>query len=307
MTDPDFALGLGLIVVSASALLLAAVWPRIVPDNTARRIRRLAWEEGEAERASPADMVPRLPVRLRAQLEGLLRRWRLGSDELAHKLRMAGYRQRKAPLVFFAAKLGTPLIVLPFALAYLEAATGASTASNLVLAASLAGLSFWLPEVLLANLVQRRQARIEQGWPDTLDLLHMCMSAGMSLEAALAKVTREIRRTAPDIAAELTLTISELTYLQDRRKALENLGERTGIRAVREVVAALIQSQRFGAALGDTLRLLAKENRAQRLAEAEKKAATLAPKLTVPMIVFFLPALFVVIATPAAIELLDLP
>ena len=172
----------------------------------------------------------------------------------------------------------------------------------MLLAVLLGAGGFWLPDLWLENTIQRRQNRIRRYLPDTLDLLQMCMRSGMTMEAAMTKVSREIRVSSPDIADELLLTVSELNYLNDRRKALENMAERSGVAAVREVVTALIQSQRFGAVLADTLQVLARESRAQRLMEAEKKAASLPPKLTVPMILFFLPALFVVIVTPAVIN-----
>ncbi|MCB1474870.1 MAG: type II secretion system F family protein, partial [Rhodobiaceae bacterium] len=134
----------------------------------------------------------------------------------------------------------------------------------------------------------------------------ICVESGMSIEAAFRKVSQEIGSQSIALAEELTLTTAELSYLQDRRQAYENLGRRTGLAGVRGVTTALIQAERYGTPLGTALRVMAQENRDMRMAEAERKAAGLPPKLTVPMITFFLPVLFVVILGPAAIKVMNL-
>lgn len=128
----------------------------------------------------------------------------------------------------------------------------------------------------------------------------------MAIEPAFARVAREIGTASVPLAEEMTLTVAELSYLQDRRKAYENLGKRTGLATVKSVVTSLIQSERYGTPLGVALRVLAQENRDTRMAEAEKKAAALPPKLTVPMILFFLPVIFVVILGPSIIMVMKL-
>src|SRR5262249_55755075 len=153
------------------------------------------------------------------------------------------------------------------------------------------------------NLVQRRQTSIKQAFPDALDMLLICVQSGMSAEAAFGKVADEIGIASLELAEELSLTTAELSYLPDRRAAYENLGKRTGLPGVKAVTTALIQAERYGTSIGRALRVMAQENREARMAEAEKKAAALPPKLTVPMIVFFLPVLFIVIMGPAAIQL----
>ena len=142
--------------------------------------------------------------------------------------------------------------------------------------------------------------------PDALDMLLICVQAGMSVEAAFGKVSREIGTQSLELAEELSLTTAELSYLQDRRQAYENLGRRTGLPGIKAVATALIQAERYGTPVGQALRVMAKENRDMRMADAEKKAAALPPALTVPMIVFFLPVLFVVILGPAALKVIDL-
>lgn len=128
----------------------------------------------------------------------------------------------------------------------------------------------------------------------------------MGIDSSFRKVAEEIGLQSPELAEELSLTTAELSYLQDRRKAFENLRDRTGLEGVKAVVTSLIQAEKYGTSLGQSLRVLAQESRDMRMAEAEKKAAALPPKLTVPMIAFFLPVLFVVILSPAAITYLGL-
>jgi tight adherence protein C len=167
-------------------------------------------------------------------------------------------------------------------------------------------IGFYLPNMFLRNLIQRRQQSIKSAFPDALDMLLICVQAGMSIEAAFGKVSKEIGIQSLELAEELSLTTAELSYLQERRQAYENLGVRTGIPGIRAVSTALIQAERYGTPVSQALRVMAKENREMRMAEAEKKAAALPPKLTVPMIVFFLPVLFIVILGPAAIQVLKL-
>ena len=162
------------------------------------------------------------------------------------------------------------------------------------------------PNLFLKNKIQRRQLSIKRAFPDALDLLLICVESGMSIEAAFRKVSEEIGAQSVALAEELTLTTAELSYLPNRRQAYENLAQRVGLEGVRSVCLALQQSERYGTPLGATMRVLAQENRDMRMSEAEKRAAALPPKLTVPMILFFLPVLFVVILGPAAIRVMAL-
>jgi tight adherence protein C len=165
-------------------------------------------------------------------------------------------------------------------------------------------LGMHLPLMFLKNKIQRRQLSIKRAFPDTLDLLLICVESGMSIEAALRKVSDEIGTQSVPLAEELTLTMAELSFLQDRRQAYENLAKRTDLEGVRSVCMALQQAERYGTPLANMLRVMAQENRDMRMSEAEKKAAGLPPKLTVPMILFFLPVLFVVILGPAVIKVM---
>jgi tight adherence protein C len=161
-----------------------------------------------------------------------------------------------------------------------------------------------VPNLFLKNQIQRRQLSIKRAFPDALDLMLICVESGMSIEAAFRKVSQEVGSQSVPLAEELTLATAELSYLPDRRQAYENLAQRTDLEGVKSVCMALQQSERYGTPLGNTLRVMAQENRDMRMSEAEKKAAALPPKLTVPMILFFLPVLFVVILGPAAIRVM---
>jgi tight adherence protein C len=176
---------------------------------------------------------------------------------------------------------------------------------NLGIAAIVALLGYYVPGIYVKNRIAKRQTAIRRAWPDALDLLLICVESGLSIESAFRKVSEQIGSQSTELAEELSLTTAELSYLQDRRKAYENLGERTGLDGVKAVVTSLIQAEKYGTPVGHSLRVLAQENRDMRMSEAEKKAAALPPKLTVPMILFFLPVLFAVILTPAVIQFMN--
>jgi tight adherence protein C len=140
-----------------------------------------------------------------------------------------------------------------------------------------------------------------------MDLLLICVESGMSIEHAFRKVSQEIGVQSGPLAEEFTLATAELAYLPDRRQAFENLGTRTGVESIQQISTVLIQAEKYGTPLGTALRVVAQESREMRMSMAEKKAHSLPPKLTVPMILFFLPVLFAVIITPAVIQVMAIP
>jgi tight adherence protein C len=219
------------------------------------------------------------------------------------KLRMAGYRTEKHLITFLAVRVIVPIAVALITFVYTSTVFADSVSPNMRIIATGIGLVFgyYAPSIGLQNLISRRQASIKKAWSDALDLLLICVESGMALEPSLGRVAKEIGSQSVPLAEEMTLTVAELSYLQDRRKALDNLGKRTGLETVRAVVTSLVQSEKYGTPLGVALRVLAQENRDSRMAEAERKAAALPPKLTVPMILFFLPVIFVVILGPSII------
>jgi tight adherence protein C len=231
----------------------------------------------------------------------------LGTDTAKAKLTMAGYRGPQAEIGFLFFRLVMPLGFLfasAFYLFVLEILDQPRlTKLAIVLLATLLGTK--MPELFLSNAIAKRQVSIRRAWPDALDLLLICVESGMSVEQAFRRVGAEVGTQSVALAEELTLTTAELSYLPERRQAYESLAERTGIEPVKALVIALVQAERYGTPLGQALRVLAQESRDQRMNDAEKKAAALPPKLTVPMILFFLPVLFVVILMPALIQVFE--
>lgn len=218
------------------------------------------------------------------------------------KLIMAGSRGERPVVMYMASKVVLPVVLLLGAFLYLYVFKAVELGAFARLAATVGAgiLGFYLPGILLQNKVTKRQQKLQLSFPDSLDLLLICVESGMSIEAAMQKVTEEVAGESPELAEEYGLTTAELSYLQDRKVAYSNLGERTGLEGVKAVTTALIQSETYGTPLGASLRVMAAENRDMRMQAAEAKAAALPPKLTVPMILFFLPVLFVVILGPAA-------
>ena len=223
-------------------------------------------------------------------------------------LRQAGMRSERHLVTFLALRMLAPIIVALIVFVYSSTVFADRVPPQMRIVATAIGLvfGFYLPNIILKNLKTRRQDSIKRAWSDALDLLLICVESGMAIEPAMQRVAREIGSGSVALAEELTLTVAELSYLQDRRKAFENLGKRTGLPTVKSVVTSLIQSERYGTPLGTALRVLAQENRDARMQEAERKAAALPPKLTVPMILFFLPVIFVIILGPSVILVMKL-
>ncbi|MFK7901427.1 MAG: type II secretion system F family protein [Nitratireductor sp.] len=229
----------------------------------------------------------------------------LADENTFMNLTMAGYRKQSHIYVFLFFRTVMPLLLLIVGAIYFFGISETERPMGVKFSFSLAaaGVGFYLPNLFVKSQVQKRQQSIRMAWPDALDLMLICVESGMSLEAAFQKVAGEIGLQSPPLAEELVLVTAELSYLQERKTAFENLANRTGLEGVKNVSMALIQAERYGTPLGSALRVLAQENRDARMALAEKKAAALPPKLTVPMIVFFLPVLFAVIMGPAMIQI----
>jgi tight adherence protein C len=230
------------------------------------------------------------------------------ANEARKQLVMAGFRGPRPVFIFMAARIGMPFVAAAAVGIYVYVIKGVELDSLGKLCATLFGFfaGFYLPNLYINNAVAKRKQKIQLAWPDALDLLLICVEAGMSIETALQKVSQEIGSGAPELAEELGLTVAELSYLQERKAAYVNLAERTGLDGVKGVTTALIQSEKYGTPLGQSLRVMAQENREHRMQEAERKAAALPPKLTVPMIGFFLPVLFAVILGPAIMGIMGL-
>jgi tight adherence protein C len=236
-------------------------------------------------------------------VESLNLRKLLEAETSRVKLRRAGFRSEKQLVTFLALRVIVPIILGVVTFVYTSTVFADRVPQNMRLVSSMIGvlLGYYAPAIVLSNIVSKRQASIKLAWSDALDLLLICVESGMALEASMLRVSKEIGSQSVPLAEEMTLTVAELSYLQDRRKAFDNLSKRTGLETVKSVVTSLIQSEKYGTPLGSALRVLAQENRNERMSEAERKAAALPPKLTVPMILFFLPVIFVVILGPTII------
>jgi tight adherence protein C len=240
---------------------------------------------------------------MRAVLKKLNLQEALEAKDLKRRLIQAGWRRPSAPVTFITARLVVPLVVAGIAAFYAYTVFPDWTWQQKWIAILVAGIiGALLPQLLLSNAVQKRQKNLTRAFPDALDLMVICVEAGMSIEAAFNKVSEEMAESAPLMAEEMGLTAAELAFLGDRRSAYENLAERTGLATFKSLTTTLLQSEKYGTPIAQGLRVIAQENRDARLNAAEKKAAALPAQLTVPMIIFFLPVLFIVIAGPAGIQ-----
>jgi len=163
----------------------------------------------------------------------------------------------------------------------------------------------YVPEIVVRNAIQKRRKELQKGLPDALDLLVICAESGLALDAALIRVAREMAHSSPELADEISLTAIDLGFQPDRRMALQNMIKRTELPSIRGVVNTLIQTEKYGTPLAQSLRVLAAEYRDERMLKAEEKAAKLPATLTVPLIVFILPTLFIVLLGPAILRAID--
>jgi tight adherence protein C len=303
-------------VIAVIATIYTLAMPYISGDGLDRRMKTLAVERGQIRarereklaRGEKINLRPTPKAFMQNIVESLdLKKW-VGEEEIKATLMQAGYRGQGPQVTFLFFRMVAPIAMFIFALLYLFVLVPINQPAmmKIGMAIGAAYLGIKLPQIFLKNVITRRQLSIRRAFPDALDLLLICVESGMSIDAAFKRVSQEIGSQSVPLAEEFTLTTAELSYLQDRRMAFENLSARTGIDGVKAVCTALIQAERYGTPLAQALRVLAQEIRDQRMAEAEKKAAALPPKLTVPMILFFLPVLFIVIMGPAAIRVMEI-
>jgi tight adherence protein C len=303
--------------VAAAATVLTLTMPFVFVDPLDKRMRAVALErekirQRERERMAQESQKVKLRQSPKQYVQTIVDQFNLskwvGQEEARLKLIQAGYRGQAPYVTYLFVRMITPVVCFLFFLIYLFVVLKfdqpATIKLGICIGAAYVGMQ--LPLVLLKNKITRRQLSIKRAFPDTLDLLLICVESGMSIEAAFRKVSNEVGTQSVALAEELTLTTAELSYLPDRRQAYENLAKRTDLDGVKSVCMALQQSERYGTPLATMLRVMAQENRDMRMSEAEKKAAALPPKLTVPMILFFLPVLFIVILGPAVIKVMAL-
>jgi tight adherence protein C len=311
--DPKFLASV-LAAVAAMATVITLAMPLLARDDLGRRMKAVALEREKMRQRERERLARGEKVTLRQTPKQYMKtvvdqfnlaKW-VGQEEARAKLVQAGYRGNAPYVAYLFFRMVSPVVAFFVAIFYLFFVLEMDQPFMLKLGACLfaAFAGMQLPYLFLKNQISKRQLSVRRAFPDALDLLLICVESGMSIEAAFKRVSQEIGSQSIPLAEELTLTTAELSYLQDRRTAYDNLAKRTDLEGVKAVCMALSQSERYGTPLGQTLRVMAQENRDMRMSEAEKKAAALPPKLTVPMILFFLPVLFVVILGPAAIRVM---
>ena len=296
--------------LAAFASVMAIALPLMQRDQLASRLKAVAARRQELSARQRAALKParrNQPKRhvgaMRAVLARLNLQKLLDDRELKMKVQQAGWRHQSAAVTYTFSRVALPVVLLSVSLLYAGGVLADKPLSvKLLVGLGGIGVGAYLPKLLLTNAIQKRQQALARAFPDMLDLMLICIEAGLSIEAALLRVTDEMGEGSPQMAEEIGLTAAELAFLSERRQAWDNLAERTGLPQVKALVTALVQAEKYGTPVSQALRVLATETRESRMASAEKKAAALPAKLTVPMILFFLPVLFLVIAGPAAIQ-----
>jgi tight adherence protein C len=303
--------------IAAVATVLTIAMPLFVGDTLDKRMKAVALErekmrQRERERMARGAEKVALRQSPKQYMQSIVDQFNLskwvGQEAARLKLVQAGYRGQAPYVTYLFFRMITPIVLLIASAIYvffvLNLDQPLFVKLGICIGAAYAGMH--VPLFFLKNRIAKRQLSIKRAFPDSLDLLLICVESGMSIEAAFKKVSDQVGSQSVPLAEELTLTTAELSYLPDRRQAYDNLAKRTDLEGVKSICIALQQAERYGTSLATTLRVLAQENRDMRMAEAEKKAAGLPPKLTVPMILFFLPVLFIVILGPAAIKVMHL-
>ena len=321
LTDPKFLTAVFAAIAAAAVVFSLGATFFGSGSNIKQRIRRVALEREKMRAEEMARLrgttVGEGPTRTarqaagRSYMKNVVERFSLekafADDNTVDALARAGYRGPAAMTTFLFARFVTPLALFALAFAYLALTVMKENPiyMSAIYALFIGLVGAYLPTLMLRNQTQKRQQSIKRAWPDALDLMLLCVESGMSIEHAFKRVSKEIGMQSVALAEELTLTTAELSFLEDRTRAYDNLGRRTGLDIVKSVMQALIQAERYGTSVGTSLRVMAEEGRETRMMDAEKKAAALPPKLTVPLIVFFLPVLFIVIISPAMIKVMQ--
>ena len=303
-----------LAAIATFATILTLAYPLLANDKLGARLKSVATRREELRRQmrealSKKGQLRSTPIGFMKQtVEKLNLRNILESPNTKEKLSRAGFRGQAAIYAFMFCRFVMPFVVFFATIVYLFMLSKYNLPPMGKVGIAFVGafIGFYLPDLYVHNLIDKRMGSIMKAFPDALDLMLICVESGMSVEAAFNKVASEIGSQSVELAEEFALTTAELSYLPDRRQAYENLGKRCSHAGVRAVCTSLIQAEKYGTPLGTALRVMALENREMRMLEAEKKAASLPAKLTVPMILFFLPALFIVILGPASIKIMHL-
>ena len=316
LTQPENLLAMTTALAVFASILVVAL-PMLAKDNLGNRMKSVALERDQLRARERAKMIKEKSegrkgakksepgALVKVVVDKLNLRKALADEKTEDQLIQAGFRGQSPLFIFLGLRFGLPFLFGGLAAIYLyfiaERVDGDGI-KNMLLCLGAVFTGFYSPLLIVRNIVKRRQLSITRAWPDALDLCLICVESGMSIEAAFRKVASEIGPQSIPLAEELMITTAELSFLQERKHAYDNLTRRTGLESVKNVVLSLIQSEKYGTPLSNALRILSQENRDIRMSLAEKKAASLPPKLTVPMMICFLPALFCVILGPAIIR-----
>jgi tight adherence protein C len=308
--NPEYLIA-GLTALAVLVVFLA-IWQALLPATPFDRRYAQVLERREGLRQTAVDTRrARRQVTAAGMMSNVVRRLNLLRSTHAQKARallaQAGIRSNEAMIRYLFARVAMPFVFGAIALAdsygpHLIPVPEKYRSIELLVAAV---FGFFAPDVFIKNIIKKRAHQMEMGLPDALDLLVICAEAGLSLDAALVRIARELDMSWPELAEEFGMTAAELTYLPERRLAFENLNMRTNLASVRGVVNTLLQTAKFGTPLAQSLRILAQEFRDARIIRAEEKAARLPAMLTVPMILFILPTLFIVLLGPAILGIID--
>ena len=295
-----------------AVVTLTAVWQTLlVRDRIGPRLRILSRRRAALKDAFLAPDEQPSDSETVDFMRGIAEKFKLlrgrEADKTMARLAQAGLRTKDALVVYQFLRL-----ILPFALGALGVVLfiwlhigQMSTAKAAMFIMAMVVVGAYAPNVYVKNLTQKRREKLEKAIPDTLDLMVIAAEAGLSLDASFSRVARELAPAWPEMSDELTLTAIELTFLADRRKAMDNLAMRTDMDSIRAVINTLRQSEKYGTPLAQSLRVLSAEFRNNRMMKAEEKAARLPVLLTLPMVVFILPPLFIVLIGPAILNLID--
>jgi tight adherence protein C len=290
--------------------------PLLKGDNLEGRMKSVSNRREELRRRSREAMARESSLRHRDEsvykkvVDKLNLQKLIEDPKVVEKMAQAGWRGPRPISTYYFFRFAMPFVMMVFAAVFLYVL---KTPIHLPPMTKLAavflvggGVGFYAPTLYVQNRIDNRRKNIVRAFPDALDLLLICVESGMSIETAIQRVSQEVGGSSIELAEELSLLVAELSYLPERRMAYEGLARRVPDPGVKSVVTAMIQAEQYGTPLGAALRVMAKENRDLRLTAAEKKAAALPAKLTVPMILFFLPVLFVVIMGPAVMQAMDM-
>ncbi|NQV60246.1 MAG: type II secretion system F family protein [Alphaproteobacteria bacterium] len=301
--------------IGAFLTIVAFGMPMLGSDNLRSRLKSVAARREELSAAqrrkfSPQSSTLRQQVN-RSYVTYLVEKLKLvnpaDSSKIRSKLAQAGMRSEAHLYTYSFFRFVAPILfgLLTAIYLFLLAKVEMGPSAKLIYSLAAAVVGFFLPQILVKNKIQNRQKALLKIFPDAMDLLVICVEAGLSMEAAFHRVAAELQEQGPELAEELGLTTAELAFLPDRRQALMNLAARTGLPAVKSLVGALSQAEKYGTPISVSLRVLSQEQRDERMSRAEQKAGALPAQLTVPMIVFFLPVLFVVLIGPAIIKAMN--